>query len=130
MAVPFVVPVSSAEQLEQAVMSYVAQGYQPTVRTQTTALLIKKKELNLVWILVGALLCFIPLIIELVRYANADDQVIEVRVVSPGEAAAQSSRTIEIDGVSRQLSPDGQYWWDGSQWQLVAGGSQAGEVAP
>jgi hypothetical protein len=30
------------------------------------------------------------------------------------------------DAQGRELSPDGNYYWDGSNWQLVAGGGSSG----
>lgn len=122
MPVPHVIPVTNTQQLDQVVLSYVGQGYQPTMRTETSALLIKKKELNIVWVLVGLFLCFIPLVVELVRYYKDEDLVVEVRLVPAGEgssAPTQPAPPSDAQGSEPHLSADGKQWWDGTQWHRV-----------
>ncbi|HWY90237.1 MAG TPA: hypothetical protein VNY31_06150 [Solirubrobacteraceae bacterium] len=123
MAVPHVIPVTNPQQLDQIVLSYVGQGYQPAMRTETSALLIKKKELSIVWVLVGLFLCFIPLVIELVRYYKDEDLVVEVRLVPAGEGDAppltQSAPPSDAQGSEPHLSADGKQWWDGTRWHRV-----------
>lgn len=123
MAVPHVIPVTNPQQLEQVVISYAGQGYQLAMRTETSALLIKKKELNIVWVLVGLFLCFVPLVIELVRYYKDEDLVVEVRLVPAGEGSAPpltaAAPPSNAQGDEPHLSADGKQWWDGTQWHRV-----------
>jgi hypothetical protein len=121
MAVPHVIPATNPQQLEQVVLSYVGQGYKLEMRTETSALLIKKRELNIVWVLVGLFLCFIPLVIELVRYYKDEDLVVEVRLVPVGEGGIPEPPPPpgKVQGDEPHLSADGQQWWDGTQWHRV-----------
>jgi hypothetical protein len=49
--------VSSAEQLEQSISSYVAQGFAVMNRTPNSATMFKKKEFSVLWAVVGLVLC-------------------------------------------------------------------------
>ncbi len=120
MAIPQVVTVANTQQRERLVLDYVAQGYTPTMQTETSTLLIKKRELNIVWVLVGLLLCFIPLVIELVRYYKDEDLLVEVRLVEAGAAAPPPAEPSDVQGTEPHLSADGTRWWDGAQWHRVS----------
>jgi hypothetical protein len=83
------IPVTSREDLETTMTSYIAQGYTVMAQTETAIIMIKKKQLNMVWMIVGALLCLIPLIIELVRYSNDEDRIIEIKLVEASVEVAK-----------------------------------------
>ena len=104
------VSVSSAEQLEQSISSYIAQGFAVMNRSPNSATMFKKKEFSVLWAIVGLLLCIIPLLIYLVVYAVESDQMVEIRVL-------QSRAALPPPNV--QMSPDGKFWWDGRQWVAV-----------
>jgi hypothetical protein len=121
MAVPHVIPAANPQQLDQLILSYVAQGYKLEMQTDTRALLIKKRELNIVWVLVGLFLCFIPLVIELVRYYKDEDLIVELRL-TPVDGSGASEPPLppgKVQGDEPHLSADGTQWWDGTQWHRV-----------
>jgi hypothetical protein len=122
MAIPQVVTVANTQQRERIVLDYVTQGYTQAMVTETSTLLIKKRELNIVWVLVGLLLCFIPLVIELVRYYKAEDLLVEVRLVEAGATAPPLPPGVpsDVQGTEPHLSADGTRWWDGTQWHRVS----------
>ena len=102
-----VVPVPGPEFLDQAVSAYIVQGFTVANRTPYSVTMIKRKNFEVLWAVIGFILCVIPLLIYLIVYATQSDQVVEIRVVEP---AALSPVTV-------QMSPDGRCWWDGAQWQ-------------
>ena len=99
------IPLASHQQLEAAINQYIAQGYVVAYRTADSATMMKKKEFSILWMVIGLVLCLIPLLIYIVIYAGQNDLMVELRVAQQGE----------LMGV--QLSPDGRYWWDGTAWQ-------------
>lgn len=65
-----VIQVSSQEELSRTMAIYVSQGFQIMVQSPTSVSLIKRKEFNTVYAVLGFLLCTIPLFIYLIYYAN------------------------------------------------------------
>lgn len=108
------VPVYSEAQMQQVITSYIAQGYVVSNRTPTSATLFKKKEFSILWMVVGLLLCVVPLIVYLFIYAAQSDQMVQVYLSDPASSPGVTS-------ASGQLSPDGRWRWDGSQWTPVPG---------
>jgi hypothetical protein len=104
------VPVYSEAQMEQWITSYIAQGFMLSNRTPTGATLFKKKEFSILWLVIGLLLCVFPLIIYLIVYAAESDKMIQLYLADPATASAL------VPPPSGQLSPDGLWRWDGSQW--------------
>jgi hypothetical protein len=127
-----VIQVSSQEELSRTTAIYVSQGFQVLVQSPTSVSLIKRKEFNIVYAVLGFLLCTIPLFIYLIYYANQKDRVVEIRFAhpSPGITARPPEPTgsAVLEGrppsgagiVPPQLSPDGTHWWDGTQWRQVS----------
>ena len=109
------VPVSSEPQLEQVITSYIAQGFVVMSRSPTTATLFKKKEFSILWLVVGLVLCVFPLLIYLIIYASQSDQMVQVYLTDQASAPAA-----QVTSAVGQLSPDGRWRWDGTQWQPVA----------
>lgn len=107
------VRVASADQLESTVSQYIAQGFVTMNRTPTRVTMFKKKEFNILWAVIGFFLCILPLLIYAVVYATQSDQMVEISI---------SEDAVAVDGSSQvvQISPDGNYWWDGTRWQLVS----------
>lgn len=68
--------------METAIGSYVAQGYVVGNKTETSAMLVKKKQFSIPIAIVGFLVCVIGLVIYLIVYAFQFDQVIEISVVA------------------------------------------------
>jgi hypothetical protein len=95
--------------LPSIIDGYVMQGFAIAAREPTSVTMVKRKEFNVVWAVIGFFLCLLPLLIYLIVYACEQDQVVFVRIAS---APA-------ITGGSPPLSPDGNYWWDGAAWRPV-----------
>ena len=72
------VMVSSPQEMERTITSYIAQGYAVVNKTQTAATMFKKKEFSILWAVVGLLLCVLPLLIYLIIYATRSDQMVEI----------------------------------------------------
>jgi hypothetical protein len=79
-----VVEVDSAEGMENAISSFVVQGYVLANKTVHSATMSKKKEFNIIWAIIGFFLCAIPLLIYCISYANERDKVVEIRIRSGG----------------------------------------------
>ena len=103
------VSVASQEELESTIMSYIAQGFTVSNRTAESVTLFKKKEFNVVWAVVGFVLCFLPLLVYCVVYATQSDEMIVVRIASASLQAGAGSDVM--------FSADRQWWWDGSRWR-------------
>ena len=118
------VQVTAPDQLHQAVSSYIVQGYTVANQTPTSATMMKKKEFSILWLVVGLILCVVPLLVYLIIYATQSDSVIEIRLVSEA-ALGGAGATLPIGGSSAghgsnvQMSEDGRYWWDGTAWRDV-----------
>jgi hypothetical protein len=118
------VQVTAPDQLHQAVSSYIVQGYTVANQTPSSATMMKKKEFSILWLVVGLILCVVPLLVYLIIYATQSDSVIEIRLV-PEAALDSGSARLSIGGSSAghppnvQLSEDGRYWWDGTAWRDV-----------
>jgi len=102
------VPVATPAQLEQMVSSYIAQGFTVANRTPDSVTMLKKKEFNILWAVIGLVVCLLPLLVYLIVYATQQDQMVEIRL-DPAAAA--------LGAVGFQMSPDGAWWWDGKTWQ-------------
>lgn len=107
------IPVYSEAQMEQAITSYIVQGYVLSNRTPTSVTLFKKKEFSILWLVIGLLLCLIPLIIYLIIYASESDKMVQLYLADPATAPRVAPPP------SGQLSPDGHWRWDGVQWVPV-----------
>jgi hypothetical protein len=108
------VQVHSAQELESAVTNYVALGFAVSNRTPDSVVMYKRKEFNVVWAIVGLVLCLLPLLIYLVVYAVERDQMVEIRLAGPDSGASAQVGTGTSDP---RMSDDRHYWWDGSSWR-------------
>ncbi len=106
--------VPSPEHMEQTITGYIGQGFTVQTRTVDSATLFKKKEFSTLWLVIGLLLCLIPLIVYLFVYAGQRDQMIVVRVVTAGELTGVMSGLPAQQDIS--WSPDRKMWWDGTKW--------------
>jgi hypothetical protein len=147
-----IVQVHSAQEIESAVMNYVALGFVVSNRTPDSVVMYKRKEFNVVWAIVGLVLCLLPLLVYLVVYAVERDQMVEIRLAGAesGVAAQVGSGTSDPrmsddrhywwDGSSwrsaeqeaptgARRSDDGHYWWDGTEWRAVPAADRSGSTA-
>ena len=92
-------------ELEAAVAGYIVQGFTIANRTPTSVTVVKKKEFSIPIVVIGFVLCVVPLLIYLIYYATQQDQVFQLNLASQPQG---------------QLSPDGHWRWDGTAWQPVA----------
>jgi len=76
------VPDSAA--LESAVLSYMARGYAIVERGAERAVLQKRKQFSLPWLVIGLVLCVVPLLVYLLVYASQPDAWVVELVVTPG----------------------------------------------
>ena len=104
----------SPAEMDNAVVSYLRDGFTIASRTPTAVTLVKPKRFSIVMLLIGLLLFLLPLFIYLVYYLTLTDQVVEV-VLSVPQIGMRS--------------PDGYYWWDGAAWQVVAAAPAPNGVA-
>jgi hypothetical protein len=102
------VAVGDPREFEMTVANYSAAGFLLVTKSDSSALLRKPKQFNVLLALLGALLCLVGLIVYVIVYAMQEDEVVEVRLVD---------RQAALEGAPFTLSPDGRWWWDGQQWQ-------------
>jgi hypothetical protein len=90
-----IVEVDSPAGMETTISSYVIQGYSLANKTPSTATMIKRKEFNVVWAVIGFALCIIPLLIYCITYANESDKVVEIRMRGSGSSSGGSIGELE-----------------------------------
>ncbi len=141
------VQVGSRQELDNTVMSYIAQGFVIQQQSEGSATLFKKKEFNVIWAVVGFFLCLLPLLVYCVVYATQSDEMVTVTIATNrapgngGELTWSEDRQWWWDGEKWRdtlldlppdavLSEDRATWWDGETWRPVpaATGAPAGEI--
>jgi len=116
------VQVTSENEMEMAIASYISQGFVLSNRSQAGATMFKKKEFQIVWAVIGFVLCLLPLLIYLIVYASQSDQMVQIQLVPAGaKAQLPAGSATQMVGTRSQ---DGHWWWDGTAWQPV------GELTP
>jgi hypothetical protein len=122
-----VVRVQTAEEMQATTTRYVVQGYSVVTQTPTSVLLIKRKQFNIIWAVIGFFLCLLPLLVYLIYYMTQTDQLVQIELIvphgstqaippSPGSGDARSASP---DAPAQVISPDGTHYWDGQAWQLI-----------
>lgn len=77
------VQVPTTEDMEAAILTYLAKGFVVANKTKTSATLQKKKEFSALWAVIGFLLCLLPLIIYIIVYVSKPDvEIVEITVVA------------------------------------------------
>lgn len=121
--------------LEQAVTSYIAQGFTVQARTENSATMFKKKEFSVLWGVIGLVLCLLPLLVYLIVYATQKDQMVQIVVVGAtaanvhwnddftqwydhGRSQWVSTATRLPEGTP--VSEDGMQFFNGSSWVRLA----------
>ena len=78
------VSISSAQEMESAITSYLTEGFAVSNRTPTTVTLWKRKESILFWVIADFSLCILPLVIPRPLDKSIDDvEIVEISVTSP-----------------------------------------------
>jgi hypothetical protein len=124
------VDVTEPERMQMEITRLVSAGFTVANQSERSVTLVKRKEFSIPILIIGFLLCVIPLLIYLVVYAFQSDQIVEIRLVDKPEVTPyRASDHVSVDGESSvsvegapviQLTPDGQQWWDGAKWQPTA----------
>lgn len=124
------VDVNEPEQMQMEITRLVSAGYTVANQSNRSVTLVKRKQFSVPILIIGFLLCVIPLLVYLIVYAFQSDQIVEIRLLDKPEAKPyRASDHIAVDGDGDrapenapviQLSPDGNQWWDGAQWQETA----------
>jgi hypothetical protein len=134
--------VRTAQELENSILSYIAQGYAVSNRTDETVTLFKKKEFNVLWAIIGFFLCAIPLLIYAIMYSQESDQMIVIRIgQAPAISWTDDRKWWSSDGANwhdaateippgATRSDDQQFWWDGTVWCPMPVGVQAQLESP
>ena len=123
--------VNTPQEMESMIQGYIAQGYNIANRTPTSVTLVKRKEFSVLWAVIGFIICLLPLLIYLIVYAAQSDQMVTITLAgaqpASGYGAAYGTPALATPAAAAaasnpgyQLSPDGQYFWDGQQWRPVA----------
>ena len=123
------VNVSTPAELQQAVTTYISQGYSLTTQDESSATLTKTAVKNLVsgnniWIWVVCWFCFvIPALLFAAYVLSQGDQVIVVRVdAAAAQRDAEARNAVLASGNAASgngsvtWSEDRRYWWDGTNW--------------
>jgi hypothetical protein len=103
------VSVTSSQELDSAITSYIAQGFTVQNRTADSATLFKKKEFNILWAVIGFFLCVLPLLVYCIVYATQNDQMVVIKIVAVSSSFDAATNVTWSD--------DRQWWWDGSRWR-------------
>lgn len=109
------IAVGSERELDTAIAMYIAQGFVVANRSSNGATMFKKKEFQIVWAVIGFILCVFPLLIYLIVYASQSDQMVEIQL-RPSDQQALPASPGQLVGTR---SADGRWWWDGQAWQPV-----------
>jgi hypothetical protein len=121
------VTVTEPEQMQLEITRLVSQGFTVANQNDRSVTLVKRKQFSIPILIIGFFLCLLPLIIYLIMYSFQKDQIVEIRLIDrPESQPYRASDHIALDGEPAripidapiiQVSPDGQQWWDGTQWQ-------------
>ncbi|HEV2755888.1 MAG TPA: hypothetical protein VG318_08950 [Actinomycetota bacterium] len=80
--------VQTNEQMENAIRSYIVQGYVIANQTESATTMIKRKEFSVLWAVIGFVLCILPLLVYLIVYATQSDSVVEI-VIAGGASPSK-----------------------------------------
>lgn len=150
MAIPRVVVAPTSSDMETLILRYIASGFTITSRVPTETVLVKKKAFSIPMLIIGLLLCFIPLFIYLIVYALQKDEIVVIRLADQSSTLPTSTGggvvaveqlqwsddrlrwhngTEWVDVASElppssALSDDKRQWWDGTAWRVVQPGTR------
>lgn len=119
------VRVGSENEMELAIASYISQGFVLSNRSPSGATMFKKKEFSILWLVVGFILCVVPLLVYLIVYAAQSDKMVQIQLVPASQAQLPASST-QVG----MRSADEQWWWDGNAWQPVGQPTPLAEAIP
>jgi hypothetical protein len=121
------IDVNEPEQMQLEITRLVSAGYVVANQNDRSVTLVKRKQFSIPMLIIGFFLCLLPLIIYLIVYAVQKDQIVEIRLIERAKAEPyRASDHIALEGEATrvpadapiiQVSPDGQQWWDGTDWR-------------
>ena len=121
------ITVNGPDQMQMQITQLMAQGFLVANQSNHSVTMIKRNEFSILWLVIGLLLCVIPLFIYLIIYALETDQIVEIVMIGvPGQpypavgSFPGGPGALPMAAGAVHLSPDGQAWWDGMQWQSTA----------
>lgn len=124
------IDVTEPEQMQMEITRLVSAGFTVANQNNRSVTLVKRKQFSIPILIIGFLLCVIPLLIYLVVYAMQKDEIVEIRLIDkPAATPYRASDHVPVDGENTvsvegapviQVSPDGSEWWDGTEWQPTA----------
>lgn len=124
--------VTNPEQMQMEITRLVSAGFMVANQNNRSVTLVKRKQFSVPMLVIGLVLCLLPMIIYLIVYACQSDQIVEIRLIDrPQQQAYRASDHVPIAGDPVvtpppinapvvQLTPDGSQWWDGAEWQSTA----------
>ncbi len=80
------IEVQYADEIDQAVTSWIVQGYTVANRTSMSVTLVKRKQFSYFIAIIGFVLILLPLLIYILIYAFQSDKVVEIRATQPVRA--------------------------------------------
>ena len=82
------IDVTEPEQMQMEITRLVSAGFTVANQSNRSVTLVKRKQFSIPILIIGFLLCVIPLLVYLVVYAFQSDQIVEIRLIDKPEATA------------------------------------------
>lgn len=123
-----VMHVATPEEFQAATTRYLVQGFTVVAQDATSVLLLKKKEFNIIFAIVGFFFCVLPLAVYVIYYLTQSDQIVRITLAPPAMSAWSTNPpppggSLAQPGLpmtpAQVISPDGKYYWDGRAWQPI-----------
>src|SRR5712691_451182 len=93
------IDVTEPEQMQMEITRLVSAGFTVANQNNRSVTLVKRKQFNIPILIIGFLLCVIPLLVYLVIYAFQSDQIVEIRLIEKPETKPyRASDHIAVDG--------------------------------
>src|SRR6266704_87865 len=75
------IDVTEPEQMQLEITRLVAAGFTVANQSDRSVTLVKRKQFSIPMLIIGLLLCVVPLLIYLIVYASQSDQIVEIRLI-------------------------------------------------
>jgi hypothetical protein len=81
--------VATNDEMEQSIFKFVQLGFTVANKTQTSALLVKKKEFSVAAAVLGLLVCLVGLLVYAIIFACQKDEYIEITLEARSSVVTQ-----------------------------------------